>query len=92
MGVREEAARVSVDGLPEGLRSQVSKAYRAMGGTWAAPDVGHLRVALRAVRRREEVAGRWRAADELTRREDVIEMLPGGRSAARGLGSGHGAA
>ncbi len=74
---RDAAMQVAVDGLPEGVRAAVGVAYRARGGSFMKVSVTAIRDALKEVRRKQEDAGRYAVADDLTRREDILATAAG---------------
>ena len=78
----------SLDGrvIGERARQQLGAAYRRHGGSFAKPSFAALQRALRDVRRKLEGVSGSVEADEITRREDVLENWLAGRG-ARGTGT-----
>jgi hypothetical protein len=75
---RVEVVRIGVEGLEGRLREDVVTAYRENKGGFSSPNEKAMRLALRSVRRRLEARGDYRRADELTRREDALELAGAG--------------
>ncbi len=66
---------LSPAGIDEKTRKALCAAYRKRDGSFSTPSVSALRLALRDVRRPLEGNDGCADSDELSRREDLLEML-----------------